>query len=163
MLRQERQTLVKGIACIFIIAFPTLWGCMPNAERDNPYDPKSDGYRDEGTLTGMITRRAQPSEGIEGVTVMLDPPKGSSSTDRNGFFAIDNIPTGSYGVKALKTGFSQDSATVQITAGLNKLDLCSSTVKNRNRCRPFVTVNSMKPLHHLFLHVYLGEKRIGVP
>ena len=117
MLRQERQTLVKGIACIFIIAFPTLWGCMPNAERDNPYDPKSDGYRDEGTLTGMITRRAQPSEGIEGVTVILDPFKGSSRTDRNGFYAIDNIPTGSYGVKALKPGFSQDSTTIQVAAG----------------------------------------------
>ncbi|UCE18061.1 MAG: carboxypeptidase regulatory-like domain-containing protein [Gemmatimonadota bacterium] len=108
---------MKSMICILTITLLVLWGCIPDAERDNPFDPKSDGYRDEGVLTGTITRRAQPSEGIEGVLVTLDPPQGSETTDRDGFFTMDNIPSGNYVVTAFKTGYSQDSASVQIIAG----------------------------------------------
>ena len=117
MLKYERQMPVRSTVCTFIIAFATVWGCMPNAERDNPFDPKSDGYRDEGKLAGRISRSAQPSEGIEGVTVSLNPPKGIGTTDGNGLYSIDNIPSGHYVVTASKTEFLPDSVSVQVTAG----------------------------------------------
>ena len=48
---------------------------------------------------------------------------------------------------------------IQITTGLNKLDLSSCSVQYRNRCPPYVTVSSAKSVHHLFLHACIGEKR----
>ena len=97
---------MKNSALIFIIAALTMGNCMPDAERDNPFDPKSDGYQDEGMLTGSVSKTAQPAEGIEGVTVSLNPPRGSATTNMDGTYSITNIPSGSYVALAFKTGFS---------------------------------------------------------
>ena len=113
-------TIVKVLTCISIMCSSIIGGCMPDAERNNPYDPKSSEYRDEGILTGHITKLSQPFQGIEGVRVTLNPPKGSDITDGNGFYTIDAIPSGSYVVMAWKSGYTQDSVTVQITSGQSR-------------------------------------------
>ncbi|MFQ6093163.1 MAG: carboxypeptidase-like regulatory domain-containing protein [bacterium] len=118
MLRREKRASVKDILKVITgILLIVVSGCMPDAKRDNPFDPKSEGYSDEGRLTGRVTRIYRPSEGIEGVTVSLNPPGSSSLTDGDGFYTIDNIPSGTIEVIARKSGYAQDSMTVEIVAG----------------------------------------------
>ena len=120
-LREAQTISPKGVfnaTAMVLVAGLTLLGCMPDAERDNPFDPKSPQYRypDSGTLTGRVTTYP-PAKGIEGVRVALSSPGGSGITDGDGFYTVDDIPDGTYEATASKPGFAEADTTVHIVAG----------------------------------------------
>lgn len=82
------------------------------AERDNPYDPKSPLYRDEGALVGWVkTRTGKP---IPGVVVEISPHNKFSVTDLDGRYEMKCLKSGESRVFASLKGYSRDSGEVTI-------------------------------------------------
>ena len=119
------KDVLHSITGAFLIALLILSGCMPDAERDNPFDPKSERYRSEpeedGILSGRVTKLVPPIDGIAGVTVTLSEPGGSGVTGSDGSYTITNIPKGFYTVTARKSDYAEEDTTVEIIAGQNHI------------------------------------------
>lgn len=97
-------------------------GCG-DAPRDNPLDPMSDGFRDEGGISGRVTGLYPPFPGRPGVQVRLIPvgpagrPELATRTDGEGRFALNDVPAGPYAVEADEEGFAGEADTVTVAAG----------------------------------------------
>ena len=103
--------------CGSIILVLLACGCMPDAERDNPYDPHGQKAGETGQLTGRVTRIYPPFEGLAGVTVTLTAMDISDATDGGGYYILTNIPAGSYTVTVNTQDYASDSTEIEITAG----------------------------------------------
>jgi hypothetical protein len=91
---------------------------MPDAKRDNPYDPKSEGFlENDGLVAGKVTHLYPPYEGIEGVVISLSAPGGSAISGGDGLYSILHVLPGQYGVTAHREGYAPDSTTAEIVAG----------------------------------------------
>jgi len=112
---------VRILISVFVMTIPILWGCMPDADRDNPFDPKIQIQGDTGQLSGRIIRIYPPFDGIDGCTVSLSDHGNEGRTDSDGYYLISDIPERQYTVIAGKPGFVPDTTTVEITAGAGTL------------------------------------------
>jgi hypothetical protein len=103
-----------------------LWmGCLGEAPHDNPLDPASDAFRNEGGLTGTVTDRAET--GLPNADVHLvptpPPPTGptafSTRTDAQGHFTFRDAPADHrYRLEAEKDGYATAHVdSVMIEAG----------------------------------------------
>lgn len=106
------------------VALGMAWtGCLDEAPHDNPLDPLSDGFRDEGGIAGRVTGIYPPFEGRAEVPVRLVPvgpagrPELATRTDGEGRFALHEVPAGPYAVVAEGEGFRSTADTVDVTAG----------------------------------------------
>ncbi len=101
----------------WVMASLLVCGCMPDAQRDNPYDPKSDIYLEgDAFLSGNVRRLYPPYDGIQGVIVVLSTPGGSAVTGPSGAYSLPSIPPGSYIVMARKEGYETDSIAIEFAA-----------------------------------------------
>ena len=107
---------------LFVIALAlTGLGCLDDAPRDNPLDPFSDGFRDEGRIAGRVEGLYPPFDGIDDVRVQLVPletglPELATRTVA-GAFALGDVPSGRYAVVAASDGFRTATDTVAVEAG----------------------------------------------
>ncbi|HMB92754.1 MAG TPA: carboxypeptidase-like regulatory domain-containing protein [Rhodothermales bacterium] len=86
-------------------------GCLGEAPRDNPFDPGSDLFRNEGTVSGQVLRRDDTP--IADVEVRLIPDSSRGGTVRvartgsQGRFLFEGAPAATnYTLQAEKTNFS---------------------------------------------------------
>jgi hypothetical protein len=107
------RRVIRGFLSVIIL----FCGCMPDAERDNPFDPHLQVSEDVGQLKGRVTRLYFPFEGIEGVSITLSESGGSDRTDTDGEYLISDIPPGHYMVTANKHGYASDSSAIEIASG----------------------------------------------
>ncbi len=97
-------------------------GCVGDPPRDNPFDPLADNFRDEGTVTGTVTRFYSP-EGIGGARVHLIPLDTTGVAEHvlqagpDGRFTAAGLSTGRYAVVAEAEGFAPAADTVEVTLG----------------------------------------------
>ena len=98
------------------ISIVILCSCLPDAKRDNPFDPES-GPIEGGILSGRVIKLVPPVVGIAGVTVTLSTPGGSGVSGIDGYYTITNIPDGLYNVTASKPDYAEEDTTVDIAAG----------------------------------------------
>jgi hypothetical protein len=109
------------LATAILAATGLLTACLGDAERGNPLDPLSDNFRDAGGVPGAVVRASAPAEGVAGARVTLTRQGGGTAfvdlADGSGRFSFDNVPAGRYLVTAEAPGFSQDTATVDVSAG----------------------------------------------
>jgi hypothetical protein len=123
-------------------------GCG-DAPRDNPLDPLSDGFRDEGAISGRVTGLYPPFPGRPGVQVRLIPvgpagrPELATRTDDDGRFALNDVPAGPYAVQADEEGFAGEVDTVTVTAGA----VAEATIQLD--ALPVVTEQSLRSVHIL--------------
>jgi len=89
-------------------------GCLGDAPHDNPLDPDSDRFVDEGGVEGRVTDRAEAP--LAGVEVRLVPgssvsvPELVTRTDSQGRFRLVGVPGGAdYQLQALKEGYAAGS------------------------------------------------------
>jgi hypothetical protein len=98
-----------------------LAGCLGDAERGNPLDPRSDNFRDAGGVPGTVVRASRPSEGVPGAVVRLFPDGGGAelvvSAASNGRFSFSNVPTGRYLATAAAAGYPAGADSVEVEAG----------------------------------------------
>jgi hypothetical protein len=119
-------------------------GCLDNAPRDNPLDPLSGAYRDEGAVAGRVTRFYSPYPGLAGARVRLVPapesplPELVATTDAEGRFLLSGVRAGSYAVLAERPGFAGDADTVTVRAG------ALSEIEVRLDALPVVTAQSLR-------------------
>jgi hypothetical protein len=75
-----------------------------------PYKP--------GTIAGTIVA-ADTGEWLRGVTVTLETPGAPKImvTDNNGTAAVENVPPGSYGLRAQLQGYEDSTTTVELRPG----------------------------------------------
>lgn len=116
------------LLAVFVFVSLCTAGCG-EAARDNPLDPQSESFRDEGGIAGQITE-TYPSDdgpgtfdGYPNVAVRLVPvgpagrPELATRTDGEGFFALSDVPSGPYAVVVEETGFRVASDTVTVEVG----------------------------------------------
>ena len=98
-------------------------GCLDDAPRDNPLDPLSGEFRDEGGVAGRVTGIYPPFEGRADVPVRFIPvgpagrPELATRTDGAGHFALHEVPAGPYAIVAEGEGFRSAADTVAVEAG----------------------------------------------
>ncbi len=98
-------------------------GCG-DAARNNPFDPLSEDFRNEGMVSGRITGLYPPFVGRADVRVRLVPigeagrPELATRTDADGQFALRGVPTGPYAVVAEREGFREAADTVSVAPGV---------------------------------------------
>jgi len=67
-----------------------------------------------GSITGTVM---SSSTSIAGVQISTSPVTGSVLTDASGKYTINNVPAGQYVVTAAKTGYQNNSITVNVNSG----------------------------------------------
>ncbi len=117
--------LVSRVPAVALVALALLAGpgCFDDPARENPLDPLSEGFRDEGAVSGQITGLYPPFPGRADVRVRLVPvgpagrPELATRTDASGQFALSDVPSGPYAVVAEQEGFLGATDTVTIAPG----------------------------------------------
>lgn len=105
----------------FGLALAALTGCLQDAERSNPLDPRSGSFEDAGRVTGQVTRRASILA-LAGVEVRLIPLAPDSQpflgiTSGQGTFTFNGVPAGDYRVEVVKEGYAITTDTLTVAPG----------------------------------------------
>lgn len=102
-----------------LLAAVALTAC--DAAHDNPLDPESAAFRDEGRVVGVVSGAHPPFAGLPGVRVELVPLAGGAEvvtrTDAAGAFRVASLPGGRYVVQATDAAYAADADTVEVVAG----------------------------------------------
>lgn len=69
---------------------------------------------------GRIMNSADPSKGIEGVTVMIDELKLTEVTDPDGYYTFDNLSPGQYTFKVIRAGVEVKKVKLDVPNADNK-------------------------------------------
>lgn len=101
-------------------------GCMDSAPHDNPFDPASENFDDEGAIMGSVRGIYPSTPGREGVRIRVMPLDGQgtervATTDAMGSFTITRVPTvptSEYVVVAEGDGLRTETDTITVQAGL---------------------------------------------
>lgn len=111
------------ICIALIVLFSSLFGCAP--EHENPFDPESAFFSDNGFLTGTVQTYYPPHNGLSNVTLTLTPGNWSVRSNQSGGFKFMGIPAGGYVLTAHHDIYSTDSTAVSIS----RLDTTNVTVQ----------------------------------
>lgn len=113
------------LATLFALGL-LLAGCLGEAPHENPLDPESDSFRDEGAVEGRVTGVFPVGGALQGraaVPVRFVPvgpagrPELATRTDAEGYFGLSGLPTGPWAVIAEGDGLSRDADTVTVEPG----------------------------------------------
>lgn len=107
------KTVVKRVVIAGSFLLASFAGC--DAERDNPYDPKSPYYKPGGVVTGYVkTRTGMP---VDGVKITVEPDGHFSYSDVDGFYEVMGLVTEKSRVTATKEGYSSGDTSIVIRLG----------------------------------------------
>jgi len=123
---------------VYIIFLFFLSGCFSDAPRDNPLDSQSGS-----SIIGQVISSVGGS-GIAGAQLTIQPLGLGAVSDEDGFFAILNVPDGSYTITCSSAGFAEaqqpieTASGISITIELNALPVLSAaSLKTRHISRFF--------------------------
>ena len=105
---------------IALAALVALAGCLGDAPHENPLDPLSDRYRDEGAVTGRVLKTSSLDPRPD-VRVRLVPAGGgveySAMTGPDGAFRIEGVRSGTYLVRTEGEGLESVDTEVEVEVG----------------------------------------------
>ncbi len=106
---------------IFILSFfhIIITGCVKDAERDNPLDPKSDLFNDRGTIRGKVYSYYQPFRPIHYADIIIHPDHHWTTSNEYGDFTLTQLPAGDYTIHVQKEGYRPDSLNMTLKPGDN--------------------------------------------
>ena len=90
---------------------------MGDVPHDNPLDPLSPFFRNEGQLSGRVTTFYAPFRPLASVRIEVEPGLWGAVTDLQGQFVVPSLPAGDYLVRARRDGYAPDSARVTVAPG----------------------------------------------
>ena len=67
-----------------------------------------------GTIKGTVTKAGKP---LDGVNIYIQEIERGSSTDSNGEYEINNVPVGTYTLRATYVGFAERNREVKVNSG----------------------------------------------
>lgn len=108
---------ILNILLATIISGVGFWGCLNEAERGNPLDPKSSNFKNVGSVSGRAVFMSSPLRGIGDVEVRLEPGPFITRTDANGLFRFEEIPVDTYSVNGYKEDFAKVQDTIVVSLG----------------------------------------------
>jgi len=79
-------------------------------------------YAQSGSITGMVTD-ATTGESLPGVTILLEEISRGTATNIDGEYTINNVPAGTYTLKASFVGFTPFETTVTVGSSSVQLDI----------------------------------------
>jgi hypothetical protein len=101
-----------------------LAGCIADVSHDNPLDPDSRAFSNNGTISGNVLSYYLPYSGVAGALVTAQPSGAGVLTNSAGAFTLINVPGGSARIVASRTGSMTDSVDVNVVVGVEtKVDL----------------------------------------
>jgi hypothetical protein len=112
MLRLASYLVLSAVSAVILLT-----GCMGDVPRNNPLDPQSPLFRNEGQLTGRVTTFYPPFQPLKSVRIEVQPGLWGALTDEQGQFAMPPLPAGDYLIRAGREGYAADSAQVTVTPG----------------------------------------------
>jgi len=95
------------ILLINIFATLLTFGCSKD---ENPSQPQN------GSIQGKVTNSTD-SAPVIGASVQTTPPTSVVSTNSNGDFIINDVPTGIYSLTVIKSGFATNSVNISVVSG----------------------------------------------
>jgi len=110
------KKLIKFIAILFIFQI-FINGCINDAERDNPLDPRSTRFRHEGIIRGKIYSFYPPHRSLSDVDVFLMPAYQWAKSNKNGEFIFFNLPENEYTIYVSCENYMSDTVFVMLQAG----------------------------------------------
>lgn len=127
-------------------ALALLAGCIGDVPHENPLDPLSADYRDEGILSGRVTGVYPPFDGRPNVSVRLTPLDIPGSdlltrTDAAGLYTFRSLPSGRYEIRAEREGLRAGVDTVLV------LPAAEVTVTIQVDALPVVTSQALRTVH----------------
>lgn len=104
---------------IFILGFfqIIISGCVKDAERDNPLDPKSNLYNNRASIHGKVYSYYQPFRPIQHADIIIHPDHNWTTSDEFGDFTIAELPAGNYTIHVQKNGYAPDSINITLEPG----------------------------------------------
>jgi hypothetical protein len=99
----------------FFIGF--IGGCAPDAPHDNPIDPGSPDYKNDGTITGTVLSIGLPYVGIANALVVVEESGAAQFTDGNGKFSFANVPSGNITLIVSKAAYADDTVRINLPVG----------------------------------------------
>jgi hypothetical protein len=91
--------------------------CFNDAERNNPLDPKSEKFKNVGTVSGQTLTFYSPFTALQDVEVRMEPGSFLSKTNAQGQFFFNEVPGGRYQITASKDGYASVSDSVEVRVG----------------------------------------------
>ncbi len=79
-------------------------------------------YAQSGSITGTVTD-ATTGESLPGVTILLEEISRGTATNIDGEYTINNVPAGTYTLRASFVGFTPFETTVNIGSGSTQLNI----------------------------------------
>ncbi|GAB5536690.1 MAG: hypothetical protein Rubg2KO_29390 [Rubricoccaceae bacterium] len=130
---------------VLLLLVFSLSGCLGEAPRENPLDPLSAGFRDEGLVEGRVTGIYPPFEGRPGVRLRLSPLAGgaelATTTGSSGTFLLDGVPEGRYAIRAEGDGYGPAADTIEVGIGQ------TTDVTLQLNALPVVTSQALRTVH----------------
>ena len=108
---------VSVLRVIGLLGSLSMLGCLGDAPRDNPLDPKSDKFQNTGRLAGSTLSIFAPFRPIADVELRLEPGPFLTRSRSDGSFEFSPIPAGVYTLTAYKAGYAMAPDTVEVTLG----------------------------------------------
>ena len=105
---------------IFILFQAWISGCINNAERDNPLDPKSNNYQHKGIIRGKIYTYYPPYRPLASAEILVTPGHYWTISNQNGEFTISNLPENEYSIYVSLSGYTPDSVKINLKPGSNE-------------------------------------------
>jgi len=105
---------------IFFVFQAWISGCINNAERDNPLDPKSNNYQHRGVIKGGIYTYYPPFRPLAGAEIIITPRHCWTISNQNGEFTFSNLPGHEYTIYVSLSGYAPDSIKINLKPGSNK-------------------------------------------
>ncbi len=124
----QPATKISAVSCIttdvlvilsVVLLGISLFGCVEDAPRDNPFDPESEGFVARGAVSGAVTDRARaPVRGARVDILSEESSAGLSfltETDVAGRYALEGIQPGTYWIRVSKEGYVSSDDTISVS------------------------------------------------
>jgi len=108
------KSVFKPWYLIYII-LPALcwWGCIKEAEHDNPLDPANGVQRYK--LNGRVLTYYYPQQPLANAIIEINPGKLITVTDANGEYRLANLDPGTYQIICYLQGYHRDTTDIELT------------------------------------------------
>ncbi|MFQ5865372.1 MAG: carboxypeptidase-like regulatory domain-containing protein [bacterium] len=108
---------IAKVSPFLSICLISLVSCLNNADRTNPLDPKSENFKNAGSVSGQTLSFYSPFTPLSEVKIQMEPGFFSAKSNSQGQFVLSNIPVGSYRISAGKEGYAPDTVSVDVQLG----------------------------------------------
>jgi len=99
-----------------------MFGCLSDAERDNPLDTQAKNYLPAGKLFGRVTAFYRTDIILSAADISLEPEGRHTLSGTDGTFEFKNLAPGNYTLNCRREGYRPDTVLTEIDAGSKEIN-----------------------------------------